>query len=355
MRIAIDVSPLQKDRFLQHRVRGTGFYIENLKKSLIKYFPENKYIFFTRGEKLPKNLDLVHYPYFEPFFLTLPMFNKHRLVVTVHDLTPLVFPENFPAGVKGKIKWEIQKKSLYNSSEIITDSFSSKKDIEKIVGIEDNRIHVVYLAQDQDFKKIMVPKNEAEDIRKRYNLPEKFTLYVGDVTWNKNLPNLIKAINLINANLVMVGYALSQEKIDINNPWNSDLVEVQELVEGNRNVNVIGFVEKKDLIKIYNMAEIFVMPSIYEGFGLPVLEAANCGCPVVTTRCGSLPEIIGESAVFVDPKDIEDIANGIDKVLSNKTLRDKLSKDGLKQAEKFSWHNTAEKTINVYEKVFRQQ
>src|ERR1700704_872250 len=112
MHIALDISPLTSGHSLQHRVRGTGFYTNNLKISFLSYFPQHRYTFFSQGEALPKDTDIVHYPYFEPFFLTLPLQKKYKSVVTVHDLTPLVFPKDFPSGIKGNIKWQIQKMSL---------------------------------------------------------------------------------------------------------------------------------------------------------------------------------------------------------------------------------------------------
>ena len=126
MNIALDMTPLKNPKSIAHRVRGTGFYIENLKRSLLQYYPNNKYTFFIRGEKLPKDVDLVHYPYFEPFFLTLPIFSKYKRIVTVHDLTPLIFPKEFPKGVRGKIKWELQKQALKHVDGIITDSVCSE-------------------------------------------------------------------------------------------------------------------------------------------------------------------------------------------------------------------------------------
>ena len=152
MNVAIDVSPLKSGHYLQHRVRGTGFYIQNLRLSLEKYYSENKYTYFNRGDLLDKNTDVVHYPYFEPFFLTLPILSKYKTVVTVHDLTPLVFPEHFKSGLKGALKWQIQKASLRNAVSIITDSESSKKDIVKYVGINESKIKVVYLAAGSEFK-----------------------------------------------------------------------------------------------------------------------------------------------------------------------------------------------------------
>src|SRR3989337_317910 len=115
MKIAIDISPLHSD----HRVRGVGFYLEHLKNSLTKYFPKNDYVFFERGDKLPEDLDLIHFPYFEPFFLALPLYKKYKTVVTVHDLTPIVFSDAFPRGIKGEVKWQMQRHSLKKANAII--------------------------------------------------------------------------------------------------------------------------------------------------------------------------------------------------------------------------------------------
>lgn len=148
MKIAIDVSPLQTG----HKVRGVGFYLEHLRKALLDYHPENEYTFFSRGEKLPKNIDIVHFPYFEPFFLALPLYNHFKTVVTVHDLTPIVFPKAFPRGLKGELKWQMQRYALKNANAIITDSESSKRDIITFVKANPDKINVVYLAAGEEFK-----------------------------------------------------------------------------------------------------------------------------------------------------------------------------------------------------------
>lgn len=350
MKVAIDISPLTRGNFIQHRVRGTGFYLENLKESLLKYYPENSYTFFSRGEKLPININLVHFPYFEPFFLTLPFFKKNKTVVTIHDLTPLVFPKNFHPGVKGNIKWQLQKMALKRSECIITDSKSSKEDIMKFTGINETKIKVVYLAASENFK----PLNDTlllRRIRVKYSLPEKFVLYVGDVTWNKNLPRLLEAVQKIQIPIVLVGKALIEKDFDKNNPWNQDLVKVQKLCEEAKNIIRLGFVSTEDLVSIYNLATVFVMPSLYEGFGLPILEAMNCGCPVVTTKEGSIPEIAGDAAFYVDAYDVDDIAKGIKEVFNSDKLQTELSKKGLIRSKKFSWKKTAEETVAVYKKV----
>lgn len=347
MNIAIDISPLRNGHYLQHRVRGTGFYLENLKSSLQKYYPENRYTFFTQGEKLPNNIDVVHYPYFEPFFLTLPIFSKFKKIVTVHDLTPLVFPEHFRAGLRGSLKWRLQKLALKNARVIITDSESSKNDIVKYAGINPEKIKVVYLAAGEEFRKLEII-NLKLGIKKRYGLPDRFALYVGDATWNKNLPRLIEAVFKINIPLVMVGKALVDKNIDTNNPWNKDLVRVQSLAENNKNIFRLGFVSLDDLIALYNAATVFVMPSVYEGFGLPILEAMSCGCPVVASRGGSLVEVVGEAGSYVDPYDVDSIAKGISEVFNGRNLQKELSRKGIIQAKKFTWRETVEKTIDVY-------
>jgi glycosyltransferase involved in cell wall biosynthesis len=351
MKIAIDISPLNSGHYLQHRVRGTGFYLQNLKKSLENYYPENKYVYFNRGDKLDLDVDIVHYPYFEPFFLTLPLFSKNKTVVTVHDLTPLVYPDHFESGFKGNIKWQIQKLALNGVSGVITDSQSSKKDIIKYAGIPENKIKVVYLAAGSEFRVLKDKEKEKENIRKKYNLPQEFILYVGDATWNKNLPRLIEAVSKINVTLVMTGKALIEDRVDADNPWNKDLILVQKLAKKDKNIFLPGFVSQEDLVALYNSASVFVMPSIYEGFGLPVLEAMSCGCPVIASRAGSLAEVTGEAIKHIDPFSADSIAKGIKEVLGSPKLRQELSERGLEQAKKFTWEKTAGETVEFYKSI----
>lgn len=346
MKIAIDISPISNNNS-GHKVRGVGSYIRLLVDNLEKYDKENSYIFFDDAAKLSNDVNIVHYPYFEPFFLTLPFFKKYKTVVTVHDLTPLVFKNNFPVGVKGSIKWQIQKKSLKSVAAIITDSNSSKKDISKIIKIDESRIHTVYLAADKTFIRLE-SGNWKEKIIEKYNLPEKFLLYVGDVTWNKNLPKLVEAIKKTDFTLVMVGKALMDKSFDVSNSWNADLKKVLSEIEGNGQFLRLGFVSTEDLVKIYNLATVFIMPSLYEGFGLPVLEAMSCGCPVITAKAGSLPEVGGKAVFYIDPKDLGSIEEGIKKVFSDTELQKELSEKGLEQAKKFSIEKTIKETIEVY-------
>jgi glycosyltransferase involved in cell wall biosynthesis len=343
MKVAIDISPLSSG----HKVRGVGFYLTHLKNALEKYIPQNTYFYFS-GKKVP-SADVVHYPYFDPFFLTLPFFKRQETVVTVHDLTPLVLSELFPIGIKGKIKWYFQKRALGKVDAIITDSKSSKKDISKIVGYPEDKIYVAYLAAAESCKQIQNNQSLAQ-IKKKYNLPDTFALYVGDVTANKNLPRLVKAALRANVSLVMVGKSLVDENVP-NNPWTKDLIAVQELAKNNPQIIRLGFVSDEDLVALYNIATVFIMPSLYEGFGLPVVEAMASGCPVITSLKGSLQEVAGEAAYIVDPNSIGSIAEGMQKIIGDRQLQKKLSGKGLEQAKKFSWEKTAEETNSVYQKV----
>src|SRR5258708_26932604 len=324
MKIAIDTSPLQTG----HRIRGTGFYVERLKNALTQYHPEYEYMFFQHKNRLNTTINLVHYPYFDPFFITLPFRKQFKTVVTILDLIPIVFPEQFPAGIKGNVKWQIQKLLAKQTDAIITISESAKKDIVRHMGIGSEKITVIYLAAGSEFKKIKNHESRIKEIRKKYNLPERFALYVGDVTWNKNLPRLVKAVQKTKIPLVMVGKALTSTDFDKTNPWNKDLVEVQRIIKEDNNIISLGFVPTEELITLYNIAALFIFPSLYEGFGLPILEAMQCGCPVITTKESSLPEVAGDSAIYVDAYESDSIAKGLQKVFTNTKLQKELSMKG---------------------------
>lgn len=354
MKIVIDISPLHKENLLKHAVRGSGFYIEYLRRSLSKYYPENTYLFFSEGEDIPNDVDVIHYPFFEPFFLSLPLKRKKKTVVTVHDLIPLVFPKEFPSGIKGKLRWKIQKFLLQSVDEIITDSYSSRNDIVRFTGISESKINVVYLAPADHFKPIS-NKEVLDRVRKKYHLPDTFLLYVGDATWNKNLPRLLQAVKTVGIPLVLVGKVFSHIDVVNKNPWNKDLIEVNNLLKDLKNKYVLGFIPDEDLVAIYNLATVFCMVSLYEGFGLPMLEAMACGCPVVASSRGSLAEIGGDAAMYIDPYSLNSIADGIYKVVNDKKLRKLISNKGIENSKKFSWKETASNTVSVYKKAFYEK
>lgn len=348
MKIAVEISPIGKNSDSAHKVRGVGAYINLLVKNLEKFDKKNEYV-FVENRNFPQGVDLIHYPYFDPFFETLPNNIPQKFVVTIHDLTPLVFPEHFPSGIKGKLKWFGQRKKLSKADAIITDSECSKRDAIRIAGISEDKVISVYLAADEQFKKLD-KESWVSDFRKKYNLPDEFLLYVGDATWNKNLPRLIEAVRNTTYPLIMVGKVWGGSVSEVTrNPWNRDLIKVLKKIESDKQFIRLGFVPTEDLIKIYNLADGLLMPSFYEGFGLPVLEAMSSGCPVICSKSGSLPEVAGDAVYYIEPTDTESIVEGIQSVISSPSLRSELSDKGLAQAKKFSIKNMIENTVKAYE------
>lgn len=349
MKVALDISPTKTG----HKVRGVGIYTENLENALKKYAKDVDLEVIENKSQIKIGLDLVHFPYFDPFILSLSQKKGIKTLVTVHDLIPLVFPKKFPPGVKGKIKWLLQKRKLSKVDAIITDSESSKKDILKIMKFPSERIDVVYLAADEAFKKI-TDESLLSQVKKKYFLPLNFVLYVGDATWNKNLLNLVKAIEKTKTKAVLVGKAITSDNA-VTNEWTKELMEVQQIIKESDQFIKLGFVPTEDLVSLYNLCSVFAFPSRYEGFGLPLLEAASCGAPIITSKKGSIPEVIGDAAEFVDPESIEDIRSAIEKVVGNEELRGDLSKKSFERSKQFSWKKTAIETAKVYKKVINEK
>jgi len=346
MKIAIDTSPLKT----AHRYRGIGIYTQNLIEALQSIKVPDFSVQFIESGRVPYDCDLIHYPYFDFFFLTFPFKKPKPVVVTIHDCIPLVFPKNYPPGIKGKIKFTIQKLSLKGVKRIITDSESSKKDIAKFLGVPEQKIDVIYLAAGNKVEKI-TDRKFLTKLALKFNLPDKFVLYVGDVNFNKNLPGLVRACSLINIPLVIVGKQAILKEFDKKNVENQPLMEFNKLVEEKKNILRLGFVETKELAGLYSLASVYCQPSFYEGFGLQILEAMTCGCPVVTSNVSSLPEVAGKAALFIDPYDYRRIAEGLNKILTEKKLREEMIKLGFEQAKRFNWEKVALETIKVYEKI----
>lgn len=353
MKVAINVFPLKS----AHKDRGIGYYTKNL----TEYLKKDETIQveeFTDLNKV-KNADIVHYPWFDLYFHTLPFRKIFPTVVTIHDVIPLIFKKHYPVGLKGRINLALQKISLGNCKHIITDSEISKKDISIYLKIQNEKISVIPLAADRDYK--IQNDTKLLHIKRKYHLPDQFLLYVGDVNWIKNIPFLIEGFNRIlkgTANpglkLVLVGGVFLKRVENINHPELESLKLVNRLISKfSLEDKVIrpGNLEKQELISFYNLATVYVQPSLYEGFGIPVLEAFACGTPVVCSNSGSLPEIGGDAAIYFSPDKIDQFVAIIIDLLQNKSLQSKLSKLGLSRAEKFTWEKTARLTKQVYEKI----
>ena len=341
MKIGINVNCLNS----ASQFRGIGFYTRRLIAELEK-IPSVQLIKFD--QKLSEPVDLIHYPGFNPFHFSLPLINHYPYVVTVHDLTPLKFPDRFPPGIKGKVRWLLQKKQLQSARALITDSEASKKDIVKFVDISAGKVHVVYLAADKIFK----TKKSAN----KFSLPDKFVLYVGDVNYNKNLPLLAQTCLSLNFPLVVVGKQAIDKNFNRNHPENQDLIKFQALAAANpQKIITLGYVKTEDLVAIYNLATVFAQPSLAEGFGLPVLEAFACGCPVITSSNTSLAEISGQAALLINPRDQSQLAYALKSLWLNPNLRTKYTHLGQAQIKQFSWEVTAQNTIKIYDQVLAKK
>lgn len=343
IKVLIDNSPL----LTGHAHRGIGIYTKNLIEAIEKNKDQYPDISIsTKGN--PSDFDLVHYPYFDLFYNTLPLIKPTKTVVTIHDVTPLVLPEGYPAGLKGRFKLIIQKVSLKNISLIITDSQVSKKDIEKYLKVNPTKIRVVYLASANNFRKV-IDKNKLRQIKEKYRLPDKFVLYTGGINFNKNIPNLVKACKVIGIPLVIIGKQAVETNIDRNHPENKDLVWLQDYAGSHQQeVILVGYVSTEELPSIYSQATVYCQPSRYEGFGIPVLEAMSCGCPVVATNRGSLPEICGDAVLTIDSTEYNMVAEALAKVLDDTQIQSDLRERGFKQVKLFSWDKTANEVINAY-------
>jgi len=341
-KIFFDTAPLVSG----HAARGMGVYTKRLLEGLERDLKKSNSLKLV---KRSAEYELVHYPYFDLFYHSLPLNKLTKRVVTVPDVIPLLYPENYPPGIKGKINYYLQKLALLNSDAIITISETSKKDIVRFLGVPSEKVFVTKLAA--NFKVKKVNSRNLRKIKTKYKLPDEFILYVGDVNWNKNIIRLIKAVKKIEKTLVIVGKNATRTDYDKEHIENAPLREIQEKYGSDKKIIRLGFVEDSDLNAIWQLATVYCMPSLYEGFGLSVVEAMSAGVPVVCAKTQALVEVAGGGALYFNPHSVDDIAQKIDSILESSVLQKKLILEGRKQAKKYSWQKTARETIEVYKLI----
>lgn len=345
MRVAI-VSGLAKKA---DSLRGIGAH----NSSLFEAFRQAK-----NGNIIDPNLspnddfskfDAVHFTSFRPFFISLPYHKPKgvKYILTIHDLIPLLYPDHYKPGVKGKIKYIINKFLIKKKVDaIITISETSKKDICRILGVKPEIVHVVYLAPKYTIKKLE-SGSWTEEIKQRLNLPEKFILFDHGLNYNKNVPILIRACRAAKIPLAIVGKEIENiDSLDLNHPELSHLkgVNFDDVIK-------LGYLSDEDLNKVFNLAHLVVQPSLYEGFGMPPVEAMSVGCPVISSRTQALVEICGDACLYFDPKNLEELVNAIKILSNNSKLRKEYIQKGYDQVKKYSWKKAADETLKVYEKI----
>jgi len=349
MKVVIDILPLHTG----HKTRGIGTYTRELSRALRQADKANAYILTTRPREIT-NISLVHYPYFDLFFHTLPLKKTTRTVVTIHDVIPLIFPRWFRPGIRGRFRFWLQALALRKVDAIITDSHNSREDIVKYLKIDPQKIHVIPLAAAAEFSHPLSSR-QLSKIRTKYNLPGQYLLYVGDINPHKNLPRLLEAFKSVSSahpalGLVLVSRALSQPIREAKQL--KDLITRLNLTKSVKLLTTVPFDPLKNLVGIYSLSSAYVHPSLYEGFGLPVLEALTVGTPVVCSAVASLPEVYGESALTFDPSNTASLTAALNRLLDmTLSQKDYLITTGKDQASHFSWHQTALRTIAVYQEL----
>ena len=296
------------------------------------------------------NVNILHIPahwytQIMPFFLN----SKVKKIITIHDLLPLFFPETVPYTKETIFLWNSTLKLIKSKIDmIIAVSQNTKNDCIKYLNIPEEKIKVITLASDEIYKPINNKQEMKEEIYKKYRINSSFILYVGTVEKRKNVSVLIKAFYKLKTMKITHKLIIIGKK-----GWKyNDIFKTIEILNLQKDVILTGYVPKEDLFKFYNLADVFVYPSLYEGFGLPPLEAMACGCPVITSNTSSLPEVVGDAGMMVNPYDVEGLAKAIFEVITDESLRKELSKKSLERAKLFSWRKTAEKTWKVYEEVY---
>ena len=354
---------------------GIGTYIRNLLRHLSRIDRENEYVLLcqdsdmgvarTLGENFRAVLEpAANYSVKEQFHIplvwmrekpdvfhaphyVLPVAVRSRSVVTIHDCIHLMFPQYLPnraayAYARGAM-WSAAKRS----DRILTVSEASKRDILHFFNVPPEKIAVVYNGIDERFW-IQPSTEEIARVRERFQLDHGFVLYAGTIKPHKNLVRLIEAFAVLRKGefeelkLLIIGDEISKL------PALRRAVHIHKL---HKHVRFLGFLPDETLAALYRLAAVFVFPSLYEGFGLPPLEAMASGTPVVTSNVSSLPEVAGDAAILVDPYDVNSIVDGVRRVLTDPVIADELRKKGLTRARDFSWERSVARTHDIYRLV----
>ncbi len=286
--------------------------------------------------------DLFHAPHY-----VLPAAIHCNSVVTIHDCIHLMFPQYLPNRMAYAYARAQMWTAAHRSDCILTVSDASKRDILHLFNIPPEKIVVVYNAIDAHFSVTPHPDAVAR-VRERYQLDHRFLLYVGNIKPHKNLVRLIEAFSelrtgdLEDLKLLIIGDEISKL------PALRHAVHRHKL---HKHVRFLGYVPDDQLAVLYRLAAVFVFPSLYEGFGLPPLEAMASGTPVVVSNVSSLPEVVGDAAVLVDPHDIDSIVDGLRCVLTNPARADEMRRKGLERSREFSWERSVARTLEVYKRI----
>ena len=365
---------------LTYRQAGVSRYTEALVRELPNVGPDEQYVVFTGGERPPVSrgfdpgiewvhsrlptgkpearilweqtvgttiarrhrLDLIHAP-----VNVTPLVTGAPRVVTIHDIAFHLYPEQYP-GAKQRYLRLMTRLSVQRATRVIAVSEATRQDVIRYYGAKPSQVVTVPNGVPADYHPL--PPDEVAEFRAREGLPERFILFVGTLQPRKNLETLLRAYaqvaDDIGWELVVVGAT----------GWAYDpIFETARSLGLAERVRFAGYVPGEDLPRWYNAAGMFVYPSLYEGFGLPLLEAMACGTPVIAANTSSLPEVVGDAGLLVDPRDADELAGAIRRLAESASLREDLSARGRQRAAAYSWRRTAEETLAVYRDVMRAE
>lgn len=291
--------------------------------------------------KLPYESYFGRKPDISHFFnFVIPEKIKSRTITTVHDMVFMRYPETM-----NRVNYEILRKHLARSCKeadaIVTVSENSRREIAEFMKVPIDKIYVTYNAVD---KSVYYPQKDRERLKKKYGIDAPYILYLGTLEPRKNVPVLIKAFSAVSEKFSGLKLVLAGSK-----GWKSE--NVYRLVNElglEKNVIFTGYVDEEDKPALYSCAEIFVFLSLYEGFGIPPLEAMACGTPVICSNTSSLPEVVGDAGVLVDPANEEQIIYEIERLMYDSTVKEALSGKGVIQAGKFDWKDAASTILSIY-------
>jgi glycosyltransferase involved in cell wall biosynthesis len=370
--------------FFQFQATGSGQYLSHLLNALAEIDHHNQYILLgpqpiqslpvtaypyhvhpvpaltAKSDNLAKvvweqftgplaarqeKVDLLHIPYFAP-----PLFLPMPTVVTIHDVIAMRLPAYQPNS-KVKAYTNLIARTAHHASRIIAPSMHARQDIIDLLKIPSERIHVIYEAAGPEYQPITDPDTLAK-ARARYGLGKRYIFYLGGLDQRKNIPQLVRAFARLykqiedpNLQLLIAGNPDKHK-----GPLFPDPRPVAKELGISEQI-IYSYIEEEDKPTLYSATSLFVFPSLYEGFGLDPLEAMGCGAPVVCSNRTSLPEVVGDAALSVDPDNLEALVEAMYRVLTNTELQADLRARSLQQAKRFNWHQTAEQTLAVYEEV----
>jgi glycosyltransferase involved in cell wall biosynthesis len=276
---------------------------------------------------------------------TLPLNFPGPAVVTVHDLGYIYFPNAHPGFSRRYLEWSTRH-SVERATRVIADSLATVSDLAAHYQVSENKMTLVYPGVDESLERVTDPAKQAF-MRARYHLPERYFLFIGTLQPRKNIARIVQAY---------AKWRTRQSKPDIGlviagpQGWLYD----PKWTTGVEGLVLPGYIQDEDIAALYSGAEALLFPTLHEGFGFPVLESMRCGTPVITSNTSSLPEVAGEAALLVNPRDVDAITNAIECIVTEKNIREDLIAKGYEQVKRFTWKRSAEQTIQVLERATKK-